>query len=78
MESHDILGGKVQLYRREVSRYWWCATRLGGKRRRKTTKKESLRLAEEFAADWYLTLQGKLQTAISMLRRISTRPPMCS
>jgi hypothetical protein len=62
MESHNILGGKVQLYRREDSKFWWCATRLGGKQRRKTTKKESLKLAEDVAKDWYLTLEGKVRT----------------
>jgi hypothetical protein len=61
MENHVILGGKVQLYRREDSRYWWCAARLGGKQRRTSTKKDSLRLAEQVASDWYLTLQGKLR-----------------
>ena len=62
MENIEILGGKVQLYRRPDSSFWWCAARLGGKQRRKTTKKESLQLAEAFATDWYLTLQGKLRT----------------
>ena len=62
MESIEILGGKVQLYRRPDSSFWWCATRLNGKQRRKTTKQESLKLAEAIATDWYLTLQGKLRT----------------
>lgn len=61
MENHVILGGKVQLYRREDSCYWWCATRLGGKQRRKSTKTDSLRLATDVASDWYLTLQGRLR-----------------
>ena len=61
MENHVILGGKVQLYRREDSRYWWCSARLGGKQRRMSTKKDSLRLAEDVASDWYLTLQGRLK-----------------
>jgi hypothetical protein len=65
MESFEILGGKVQLYRRPDSSFWWCATRLNGKQRRKTTKQESLKLAEAIATDWYLTLQGKLRTGDS-------------
>ncbi len=60
MENHVILGGKVQLYQRADSSFWWCATRLGGKQRRTSTKKESLKLAEDVATDWYLTLQGKV------------------
>ena len=66
MENHVILGGKVQLYRREDSRYWWCSARLGGKQRRMSTKKDSLRLAEDVASDWYLTLQAKLRESGSL------------
>lgn len=58
MESHQILSGKVQLYRRGESRVWQCAASVGGKQRRATTKRESLALASEFAEDWYLGLRG--------------------
>ena len=58
-EKHTILGGKVHVYRRERSRFWQCSTFLTGKNRRASTKEESLRLAKEFAEDWYLTLRGK-------------------
>lgn len=59
MESHQILNGKVQLYRRGDSRIWQCAASVGGKQRRATTKRDSLSLATEFAEDWYLELRGK-------------------
>ena len=59
MESHRILNGKVQLYRRGESRVWQCAASIGGKQRRATTKRESLALATEFAEDWYLAMRGK-------------------
>jgi integrase len=59
MENHVLLGGKVQLYRRDNTRFWWCSTSLGGKQRRKSTGKDSLRLAEDVAKDWFLTLQGR-------------------
>ena len=59
MESHQILNGKVQLYRRGESRIWQCAASVGGKQRRATTKRESLALASEFAEDWYLAMRGK-------------------
>jgi hypothetical protein len=58
-ESHQILNGKVQLYRRGDSRIWQCAASVGGKQRRATTKRDSLSLATEFAEDWYLELRGK-------------------
>ena len=58
MESHQILNGKVQLYRRGESRIWQCAASVGGKQRRATTKRDSLALASEFAEDWYLGMRG--------------------
>jgi len=59
METHDLMGGKLHVYKRENSRYWQCSTYLGGKNRRMTTKEESLAHAKEIAEDWYLELRGK-------------------
>lgn len=59
MERHTILGGKVQLYRRENSAYWQCSASLAGKQRRTSTREDSLARAKDFAEDWYLTLRGK-------------------
>jgi integrase len=59
VETHQILNGKVQLYRRGESRIWQCAASVGGKQRRATTKRDSVSLATEFAEDWYLSLRGK-------------------
>jgi len=57
--SHTILGGKVNLYKRGDSDHWHCATFLKGKNHRKSTKEDSLSLAKEIAEDWYLVLRGK-------------------
>jgi integrase len=57
---HEILGGKVQLYRRDGS-VWHCSTSIGGKQFRATTKKEELSQAEDAAEDWYLELRGKFK-----------------
>jgi integrase len=59
MESHSLVGGKVQIYRRENSRFWQCSASVGGKQRRTSTKEESLTLAKQIAEDWYLELRGK-------------------
>jgi len=59
--SHTILGGKVHIYRRPNSSYWQCATYLGRKNRRRSTKETSLARAKEVAEDWYLGLRGKLR-----------------
>jgi len=39
---HDILGGKVQLFRRPRSSYWHCRASVGGKQHRHSTKTASL------------------------------------
>jgi integrase len=57
---HEILGGKVQLYRRDGS-VWQCSASVGGKQFRATTKKEELSQAEDAAEDWYLELRGKFK-----------------
>jgi integrase len=59
MESHSLVGGKVQIYRRDNSRFWQCSASVGSKQRRASTKEESLALAKQIAEDWYLTLVGK-------------------
>lgn len=57
---HEILGGKVQLYKRD-GRFWQCAASVGNKQFRATTKREELRQAEDVAEDWYLELRGKFK-----------------
>lgn len=64
MQRHDILGGKVQLYRRTAEGNWWCSSSVGGKQRRATTRTDSLSLAKQVAEDWYLGLRGKLHAGI--------------
>lgn len=60
-ERHEILGGKVQVYRRPGGRYWQCSTSIAGHQHRSTTRKESLGEAEDAAEDWYLELRGKFK-----------------
>ena len=52
-EQHELMGGKLHIYKRENSRFWQCSTYLAGKNRRMTTKEESLSHAKEIAEDWY-------------------------
>jgi hypothetical protein len=58
-EHHELMGGKLHVYRRENSNYWQCSTYLAGKNWRVSTKEESLSHAKDFAEDWYLGLKGK-------------------
>jgi integrase len=59
METHDLMGGKLHVYRRERSRFWQASTYLDGKNRRVSTKEDSLSRAKDVAEDWYLELRGK-------------------
>jgi integrase len=57
--THELMGGKLHVYKRENSRFWQCATYLAGRNQRVTTKQESLAQAKDFAEDWYLGLRAK-------------------
>src|ERR1700733_13786584 len=58
-EHHELMGGKLHVYRRENSSNWQCSTYLAGKNWRVSTKEDSLARAKESAEDWYLPLRGK-------------------
>lgn len=55
-ERHELMGGEVYLHRRSNSTHWQCATYLAGKNWRKSTKEESLSLANisvfEKSTEW--------------------------
>jgi integrase len=63
-EHHELMDGKLHVYRRERSNNWQCSTFLKGKNWRVSTREDSLKLAKEFAEDWYLTLRGKNRAGI--------------
>lgn len=56
---HELMGGKLHVYKRRDSKCWQCSTYINGKNRRVSTKEESLSHAKDFAEDWYLELRGK-------------------
>lgn len=62
LNKHTILDGKCHVYRRADNGNWQCSAFVEGKNHRVTTGTDSLSLAKEFAADWYLTLRGKQRT----------------
>ncbi|HUD49748.1 MAG TPA: hypothetical protein VMR33_23175 [Candidatus Baltobacteraceae bacterium] len=59
MADHELMGGRLHVYKRENSRFWQCSTYLGGRNRRTSTKEEGIAQAKDFAEDWYLELKGK-------------------
>ncbi len=64
MPTIDLLGGKVQIYQRDNSRFWQARASVGGKQRQFSTKQEGQELASKAAEDWYLTLHGKLRAGV--------------
>ena len=63
MVSHEILGGKVNIYRRN-GLTWHCSASLKGIQYRTSTKETGLAQAKAFAEDWYLGLRGKLAAGL--------------
>lgn len=59
MARHEILGGKVQLYKRPDGRFWQCSATVGCLQHRASTKKDELSQAEDAAEEWFLELRGK-------------------
>lgn len=58
-ETHKILDGKVNLYRRGKSQIWQCSTYLEGKNHRTSTKQKMLTQAKEVAETWFLDLKHR-------------------
>jgi integrase len=61
---HEILGGLVQVYKRDRSRYWQCSASVDGKQFRASTEEEGLPQAKNYAEDWYLELRGKARAGL--------------
>lgn len=59
MQTHSMFDDRLQVYKRDNSRFWQCAARVGGQRFRKSTGEESLERAKDVAEDWYLGLRGQ-------------------
>ncbi len=62
--SHQILGGKVYVYRREGSPVWQCSTYMKGRNWRVSTREDGLDQAKQVAEDWYLRLRGEDKAGI--------------
>jgi len=69
MASHELFGGKVNVYKRGRSRFWQCSASVTGAQFRVSTKEESLELAKEFAEDWYFTLRGKARAGVLVTKK---------
>lgn len=61
MNTHWIFDKRVQIYQREQSAVWQCATRIDGDRFRASTGEENLARAISVAEEWYLDLRGQIR-----------------
>jgi len=64
VDYHHLYDGRLHVYKRELSRFWQCSTRLEGKEWRVSTRTDSFPEAKLFAEDWYLTLRGKQKAGV--------------
>ena len=69
-ESHLLMDGALHVYRREGSRFWQCATYLGSRNHRQTTKEVSLAVAKDFARDWYMERAGEEPAQAALARSL--------
>jgi integrase len=60
-QHHEMMDGRLHVYKRDGSRLWQCSAFLGDRNWRVSTKTDSLSEAKDFAEDWYLGLRGKLK-----------------
>ncbi|MFP1132160.1 hypothetical protein [Asticcacaulis sp. W401b] len=70
MASHEILGGKVHLYRR-TGRTWHCSASINGVQHRSSTREEDIVPAKEIAEDWYINLRGMSRAGLIRKKEIS-------
>ena len=70
MANHEILSGKVQLYRR-TNKTWHCSASIDGVQHRSSTKEEDLALARIAAEDWYLNLRGLSRVGLIKKKEIT-------
>jgi integrase len=63
-QHHEMMDGRLHVYKREGSRHWQCSAFLADRNWRVSTKTDSFSEAKDFAEDWYLGLRGKLKAGV--------------
>src|SRR5579862_1549555 len=58
-QTHGLIGGKLQLFKRPRSSFWQCKTYLAAREWRHSTKERDTERAKRIAEEWYFTLQLK-------------------
>jgi len=60
LPSHTILDGKVHVFMRDGSPYWWAGFHYKGKYLRTSTKQRDERAADAMASQWYFQKQTEI------------------
>jgi len=60
LHSVTILDGKVHVFMRVGSPFYWCGFHFKGKYIRSSTKQKHLEAAKAFAKDWYFSKQTEI------------------
>jgi hypothetical protein len=60
LQSITILDGKVHIFKRDGSPFFWCGFHFKGKYIRSSTKKTTLDAAAAIAQDWYFKKQTEI------------------
>ena len=60
LPSFTVLEGKVHVFMREGSPFWWVGFHYKGRYLRKTTKQTDEGAAKAFAHDWYFKKQTEI------------------
>jgi hypothetical protein len=60
LPTHTILDGKVHVFMRDGSPYWWCGFHFNGKYIRSSTKQLSSAAADAIASQWYFKKQNEI------------------
>ena len=63
----EVLDGKLHIFRRPDTRYWWCGFHLKGNYIRASTKCSDLNLAIEAAKQWYYRKQGAIDAGVPIV-----------
>lgn len=57
--THEVLGGRAYIFKREDSKYWQAAAFLNGHNYRHSTREVDLKNAIFEAEEWYISLRGQ-------------------
>ena len=61
LQQVSIYEGKVKIFQRKNSKFWWVGIHHQGKYHRESTKETHLKDAKVFAEEWYFTKRGQIK-----------------